>query len=585
MNIKGLMTAAAVEVLLNLGAGSAHAQLENLQITEVLFNAFGSSEAKYEWVEVRNVGGTDIDLDGYTFQDIGDSIPETAFPIDPNVLNTSSGGDAANTIVPAGGVAVLYNAFQFNYDDSRFRAGWNLDPSVPIIAVDFFPSLGNSNSGRQVGFWDTTTNFDDYFADAPLDGGNHVIVSFNEAALHLDYQTTANFPASTDGVSITWTGNGDINDGSNWMLSADGVNGASTSIDTFLDGGSRINGEDFGSPNLVPAGTPAPGLLITEIMVDPGEGPEQGAGSGNNDFEWIEIYNNTGSNIDFSATPYVFDDNDDAALMEANVTSGSVANGATAVLFDDGLVTIADMVTMWGPGNYVPVSNWTSLTNGGGDTIALWSSLADYLAEPVSDQDRTVVNATASVTYGDAIDENDPWPDNGGGSSLYLTDLGAAGGNNGGATQLLGDFNGDAVVDIADYVVWRNNLGSTDPDALAGNGEETGGSANLVDADDYELWKSQFGQVGGGVELADGALWARSSDDFGPPDGPGIAYVSNALVGTVMDYRAGDVGSPGFFATVPAEAVVAAAAVPEPGSMALAGFAVITLGLVWRNRR
>lgn len=579
MNTKGLLTAAAVLLLLNLGASSAHAQLENLQITEVLFNAFGSSEAKFEWVEVRNVGGTDIDLDGYTFQDIGDSIPETAFPIDPNVLSSGSGGNAANTIVPAGGVAVLYNGFQFSYDDSRFRAGWNLDASVPIVAVDFFPSLGNSNSGRQVGFWDTSVNFDDYFADAPLDNGNHVITSFNSAALHLDYQTTAGFPSSSDGNSITWTGNGDINDGSNWIVSEDGVNGASTSVDTILSDGARINGEDFASPNVVPAGTPAPGLLITEVMIDPGEGPGQGGGAGNNDFEWIEVYNNTGSNIDFGATPYIFDDDDDADLEAANVTSGSVANGATAVLFDDGLVTIADMVTMWGPGNYIPVSDWTSLSNGG-DTVALWSSLTDYQAEPMTGDGRTVVNAAASVTYEDQVD---PWPDTGGGSSLYLTDLGAAGGNNGAALQLLGDFNGDDVVDIADYVVWRNNLGSTDPDVLGGNGEETGGSASLVDADDYLLWKSQFGMSGGAVEPADGSLWLRSSDDFGPPDGPGIAYLSNALTGSVADYRAGDVGSPGFFAAV-APGTLGSAAVPEPGSLALAGLAAIALGLVWRKR-
>ena len=54
-----------------------------------------------------------------------------------------------------------------------------------------------------------------------------------------------------------------------------------------------------------------------------------------------------------------------------------------------------------------------------------------------------------------------------------------------------GDFNDDGLVDIADYVVWRNHLGSSFD--LNGNGNETGGSAGVVDAADYSLWKSNFG--------------------------------------------------------------------------------------------
>ncbi|WP_442483680.1 DUF1559 family PulG-like putative transporter [Aeoliella sp. SH292] len=56
---------------------------------------------------------------------------------------------------------------------------------------------------------------------------------------------------------------------------------------------------------------------------------------------------------------------------------------------------------------------------------------------------------------------------------------------------LPGDFNSDGRVDLADYTVWRDNLGSTHD--LAGNGDSDGASANLVDESDYLLWKSQFG--------------------------------------------------------------------------------------------
>jgi hypothetical protein len=58
---------------------------------------------------------------------------------------------------------------------------------------------------------------------------------------------------------------------------------------------------------------------------------------------------------------------------------------------------------------------------------------------------------------------------------------------------LAGDFNGDLVVNAADYTVWRNNLGTNFD--LNGNGDEMGGSFGLVDQADYDLWKANFGNT------------------------------------------------------------------------------------------
>ncbi|WP_228714691.1 hypothetical protein [Posidoniimonas corsicana] len=73
--------------------------------------------------------------------------------------------------------------------------------------------------------------------------------------------------------------------------------------------------------------------------------------------------------------------------------------------------------------------------------------------------------------------------------------------------SLPGDFNGNGVVDAADYTVWRDNLG-TDAD-LGGNGDESGGSAGVVDAADYALWRSNYG-LGAGVEAAAAAPEPRA---------------------------------------------------------------------------
>jgi hypothetical protein len=59
---------------------------------------------------------------------------------------------------------------------------------------------------------------------------------------------------------------------------------------------------------------------------------------------------------------------------------------------------------------------------------------------------------------------------------------------------LQGDFNNDGVVNLADYTVWRDNLGAATEGALNGNGNGLGG----VDAADYALWKSNFGNTNSG---------------------------------------------------------------------------------------
>jgi hypothetical protein len=55
-----------------------------------------------------------------------------------------------------------------------------------------------------------------------------------------------------------------------------------------------------------------------------------------------------------------------------------------------------------------------------------------------------------------------------------------------------GDYNGNGVVDAADYVVWRDNLGSTESHFYQGDGSGDG----VVDNADYGLWVANFGLAG-----------------------------------------------------------------------------------------
>jgi hypothetical protein len=62
-----------------------------------------------------------------------------------------------------------------------------------------------------------------------------------------------------------------------------------------------------------------------------------------------------------------------------------------------------------------------------------------------------------------------------------------------------GDYDGDGAVTAADYVVWRNTVGSTENLSADGNGNR------MVDAADYDVWRARFGtSVGSGAGNAHG---------------------------------------------------------------------------------
>lgn len=71
--------------------------------------------------------------------------------------------------------------------------------------------------------------------------------------------------------------------------------------------------------------------------------------------------------------------------------------------------------------------------------------------------------------------------------------------------QLFGDFNGNGLVDAADYTVWNDHLGQTVEANTLGDGNGDGG----VDWADYEVWKWNYGRTaslsGAGSEILDGA--------------------------------------------------------------------------------
>jgi hypothetical protein len=68
---------------------------------------------------------------------------------------------------------------------------------------------------------------------------------------------------------------------------------------------------------------------------------------------------------------------------------------------------------------------------------------------------------------------------------------------------LPGDYNGNGVVDAADYTAWRDSLGQAGADLAADGSGPAGTPDGVVDNWDYDFWKSRFGDMlpgaGGGA--------------------------------------------------------------------------------------
>ena len=143
-------------------------------------------------------------------------------------------------------------------------------------------------------------------------------------------------------------------------------------------------------------------LIVTEIMYNPASEPD-------GHWEYVELYNWGDEAIDLAG--WCFDRDGVSPLAAANIASGTIPPGETALLFNADDNSVAAMEAAWGTViNWVAVTAWPELDNTGG-RIGLWSSLDTYAGRDFnkSVQDITYVNAT-------------PWPEDDDQASVYLVD-------------------------------------------------------------------------------------------------------------------------------------------------------------------
>jgi hypothetical protein len=144
-----------------------------------------------------------------------------------------------------------------------------------------------------------------------------------------------------------------------------------------------------------------------------------------------------------------------------------------------------------------------------------------------------------------------------------------------------GDYNGDGMVDAADYTLWRDSLGTTGS-SLAADGNNN----LLIDPADYTIWRSNFGQKtvvsgdydhNGTVDAADYTMWRDSLGQTG------TGLVADGNHNNTVDAGDYTVWKSNFGAHTGSGAGASAnAAVPEPASLRMLLAGTLTM-CCWRR--
>jgi hypothetical protein len=232
--------------------------------------------------------------------------------------------------------------------------------------------------------------------------------------------------------------------------------------------------------------------------------------------EWFikEIYSNYNGTVQFielftnSAGQQFLPGHDirsNSTIFPFPTPSPAPTNGHHLLLATPGYVTVASA-----PGSGLPMPNYTFAANNffsvTGDTITFAGGFDVNTFTSIPTDGITSLNYSSAASAATQMQNS---PRNYLGTTTAFLNL----------PPPSGDYNGDHMVNSADYIVWRNTLGQTV--TTAGQGADGDGDGR-IDMDDFFYWKARFGNPAG----AGAALPATSVPE---PGGAALLIAGLAL--------------------------------------------------------
>jgi hypothetical protein len=289
-------------------------------------------------------------------------------------------------------------------------------------------------------------------------------------------------------------------------------------------------------------GSRANGVLIMDSWsfdngFDPG-----GAGTFNGDGNGIKLGHDSGSHIlanvlavsnpahgiDINGNGYIYDANGNPTVPNGSLvqiySSTSFKNGSKNFNFDESLPhTLRNNVSLSGISSdtfFPQVVNDHNTWNGAAFAVSAADFASLDLGDGTAQQTAQVLrgarqadgslpdlgNFLKLVAGSNLVDAGVPVSFTFGGVTYNLPYNGAApdlGAFEFAVPVLAGDYNGDHVVDAADYTVWRDTFGQTGS-GLAADGDQS----NTIDDGDYTVWVNNFGMTSPGSGAGAGSAAA-----------------------------------------------------------------------------
>lgn len=333
-------------------------------ITEIMFNPSGSER---EWIELYNASSETIDVTNYFFQDFDQPVPDGPEPLF-GTNNDVDGDTVPDPILLGPGQILVVGDEPLD----SWEAAWGSVSAAGYRYVQAPLSLANNAD---------LVNENRTLLRADVDGDGNILSAIVSDNANYSGTTSNAVPQNgwpgDDGRGsfyVLGTGNpadvtGSYNDdGGNWNLSIDGLDGAYR-----VNATDRFDGRDVGSPGFINFGVPqraAGEVVITELMY-----------AGNSDFpgqpgfdapdgldEWIEIYNTTGQTIDVSGW-YIEDEDGRTTGFPAGsvLAPGEVAVVAGNDDYETNPLPLNEFYAAWGCGYQVfVVADWYEDSTGPG---------------------------------------------------------------------------------------------------------------------------------------------------------------------------------------------------------------------------